>query len=205
MNYHHNIMTLCIDLHKNGYIFTAPVLRCKSNEELQLILNRLNCLKRTIEKCEKDSVSITENYKKDSVQLIERHKNECIELEKQIELSRQKLKERHENEKKDLEIKHDKSLIDNDNLRISILEEVKKMNTDFIDMNKQTEKNVLLEDEYEKLCGYVELNDKSCAAELNNESEVVETNDKSEIVETNDKSEIVELNDKSNKSDVEIA
>lgn len=168
MNYHRNIMTLCIDLHKKGYVFTAPVLRCKSNEELQLILNRLNCLKRTIEKCEKDSVLITENYEKDSVKLVERHKTEHVELEKQIELSRQKLKERHENEKKDLEIKHDKSLIDNDNLRISILEEVKKMNTDFIDMNKQTEENALLEDEYEKLCGYVK---------PNIETEVVESND----------------------------
>lgn len=145
-------MTICIDLNKRGYKFTAPLLRCKSNDELQLILNRLNCLKRTIEKFDKDNVNIDENYKKDSVALVEQQESECVELDSQIEELRKQLKEVHKIQKADLENKHAKDLQDVENLKTSIIEEVKKMNTDFSNMNKQTEENILLEDEYEKLC-----------------------------------------------------
>lgn len=146
-------MTICIDLNKKGYKFTAPVLRCKSNDELQLILNRLNCLKRTIEKLEKDRVSVEENFDTNTVKLEEKQTLEKLELDRQIEELKKQLDRAHELELASLKEKHEKDVQDVENLKISISEEVKKMNSDFSAMNKQTEENILLEDEYEKLCG----------------------------------------------------
>lgn len=152
MNYHKNIMLICLDLNKHGYKFMAPVLKCKSNDELQIILNRLNCLKRTIEKYDKDVIATTENYEIEVKNLIQKQEEEKQELEKQIEELKKQLDQVHEIEKNKLNEKHEKDVKDVENLKITISSEIEKMNEDFTNMNKQTEENILLEDEYEKLC-----------------------------------------------------
>lgn len=152
MNYLRDIMSICIELHKKNYIFTAPILKCKSNDELLNILNRLTCLKRTIEKYDNDIISVSKNYEKDKVKLDEKHENEKTLLENKIKELYEKLDEMQKLEKINLENEHEKQIQDIEDLKTSISEEIQKINSDFINMNKQTEENILLEDEYEKLC-----------------------------------------------------
>lgn len=147
-----NIMVTCLELNKKGYKFTAPVLRCKSNDELQVILNRLNCLKRTIEKFNVDSTAIDENFEKSIKALEEKQNLEKQDLEKQIEELKKQLDIVHQIEKDKLTAAHEENKQNLKNLELSISEEIKKMNSDFAIMNKQTEESILLEDEYEKLC-----------------------------------------------------
>ena len=152
MNYLRDIMSICIELHKKNYNFTVPILKCKSNDELLNILNRLTCLKRTIEKYDNDIISVSKNYENDKVKLDEKHENEKTLLENKVKELYTKLNEVQELEKINLENEHEKHIQDIEDLKLSISEEIQKINSDFINMNKQTEENILLEDEYEKLC-----------------------------------------------------
>ncbi len=145
-------MLICIELNKKGYKFTAPLLQCKSNDELQIILNRLSCLKRTIEKFDKDSVDVDENYKLSTVNVEEKQRLEKEDLTKRIEELQKQLNNVHELEKQELEEKHLKDIQDVENLKHSISDEIKKMNEDFVAMNKQNVENISIEVDYQKLC-----------------------------------------------------
>lgn len=103
-------------------------------------------------KYDNDIISVSKNYEDDKIKLDEKHENEKTLLENKVKELYTKLNEVQELEKINLENEHEKHIQDIEDLKLSISEEIQKINSDFINMNKQTEENILLEDEYEKLC-----------------------------------------------------